>query len=562
MAIPGLVEIGLSYGGSSILNQGMIIRTPNGDLYASAGTMGANNNLDPTEEKPIDIWYSNDDGATWVVSKEIYVDSATDEDWLFGGGFGGVCIASDSDGYVHIAFGIRRKGVVAKSNNVAIYMCGKHGDWGGIYNIYQVDLEGYPLDARPRVTSLAVDSNNLAHLLFSYSLTTASYVIEHLWDPGSGSFSHELVHGHSYSTCSNRLVIDGNDTIHVTYGILAEEKWYYKQKAISGGWGNTIWIGMDSPTTWYYGPTIAVDSDNTLHLAMWSTGKYRQRSEAGVWSSVEQFADAGYGIGPGISISEDDIVHLIIQEAGGDVCIRQRISGVWSEEERWTGTATSHGVCFLHSYYPKIGSQHINILETGWSLHIRFGHERSYYLGDFTKDAYVTTDPATLVAGTSATINGTLVYDGEEDCACSFEWGLTTDYGSTTTPETKNTGETFSSGLTGLSPGTTYHFRAKAVNSAGTFYGIDRTFTTIGDVFPSVATTRVSSLIHRWVPGSYTLEMVLGGLTSDFGLVVPSGKPTPVIPTLPVCKADEVLSWSYELGYFCIPKADIPPGKY
>jgi len=174
----------------------------------------------------------------------------------------------------------------------------------------------------------------------------------------------------------------------------------------------------------------------------------------------------------------------------------------------------------------------------------------------------VDTDPATLVTGISATLNGTLVYDAGEDCACSFEWGLTTDYGGTTTPENKNTGETFSAGITGLLPDTTYHFRAKAVNSYGTFYGADRTFGSTGSIYPSVSTVRVSSLVHRWVPGSYTLECTLGGLTSDLGLIVPSGKPTPILPTLPSCAPDEVLSWSLERGYFCLPKAEIPPGKY
>lgn len=90
-----------------------------------------------------------------------------------------------------------------------------------------------------------------------------------------------------------------------------------------------------------------------------------------------------------------------------------------------------------------------------------------------------------------------------------------------------------------------------------------RTFTTIaGDVYPSGATTRVSSLVHRWTPGSFTLEMVLGGITSEFGLIIPTGKPAPTIPTLPSCQSDEVLTWSLEHGYFCMKTSDIPPGKY
>ncbi|GAG77194.1 unnamed protein product, partial [marine sediment metagenome] len=105
---------------------------------------------------------------------------------------------------------------------------------------------------------------------------------------------------------------------------------------------------------------------------------------------------------------------------------------MWSDEEYWLEGSAGYGVCLLHSFYPKIGTQHINILDTGWAFQWQPGHRVSYYKADFTKAAYVTTDPATLITGVSARINGTLVYDGEEDCNCSFEWGLTTAYGITT----------------------------------------------------------------------------------------------------------------------------------
>ena len=40
----------------------------------------------------------------------------------------------------------------------------------------------------------------------------------------------------------------------------------------------------------------------------------------------------------------------------------------------------------------------------------------------------------------------------------------------------------FTSAITGLTPNTTYHYRAYATNSAGTSYGADRTFTSGGEV--------------------------------------------------------------------------------
>lgn len=195
-----------------------------------------------------------------------------------------------------------------------------------------------------------------------------------------------------------------------------------------------------------------------------------------------------------------------------------------------------------------------------------YSGDAKYYTRIGTAAPYtplVTTDPATSVLKVSALMHGTLDDDGGEACTCAFEWGLTTSYGnSVEVSTTRTTGQTFQGTATGLLPSTTYHFRAKATNSDGTGYGADRTFTTEGGLFPSVSTTRVSSLVHRWVPGSYTLEMVLGGITSEFGLIIPTGKPAPTIPTLPVCQSDEVLTWSLEKGYYCMKVSDIPPGKY
>jgi len=99
----------------------------------------------------------------------------------------------------------------------------------------------------------------------------------------------------------------------------------------------------------------------------------------------------------------------------------------------------------------------------------------------------VTTDAATGVTANASTPNGTLDDDGEEACDCGFEWGETIAYGNTTPTQSKVTGETFSQAISGLDPATTYHFRAFATNSAGTSYGADRTFTTLG-VASSVTT--------------------------------------------------------------------------
>ncbi|MBU1982618.1 MAG: DUF11 domain-containing protein [Gammaproteobacteria bacterium] len=93
-----------------------------------------------------------------------------------------------------------------------------------------------------------------------------------------------------------------------------------------------------------------------------------------------------------------------------------------------------------------------------------------------------TTDPASGLVTTSVTLNGT-VNDNGGLTTVTFEYGPTVAYGSTVnaapSPLAANAGNTaVSAFLSGLACNTTYHFRVKAVNAAGTANGIDRTFTT------------------------------------------------------------------------------------
>jgi hypothetical protein len=98
----------------------------------------------------------------------------------------------------------------------------------------------------------------------------------------------------------------------------------------------------------------------------------------------------------------------------------------------------------------------------------------------FTHNLSVVTQSATGITNTTATLNGNLDRLGNAaNAAVSFQYGLTTSYGSTKAgvPSPLTAPGAFSAGLTGLTSGKTYHFRAKAVSSLGTSYGADQTFT-------------------------------------------------------------------------------------
>jgi hypothetical protein len=93
----------------------------------------------------------------------------------------------------------------------------------------------------------------------------------------------------------------------------------------------------------------------------------------------------------------------------------------------------------------------------------------------------VETFPATNIAITSATLNGT-VKANYLSTEVVFEYGPTESYGQTITasqsPVTGNNFIDVSGDINMLSQGSVYHFRVKAVNALGTAYGGDMIFTT------------------------------------------------------------------------------------
>jgi len=118
----------------------------------------------------------------------------------------------------------------------------------------------------------------------------------------------------------------------------------------------------------------------------------------------------------------------------------------------------------------------------------------------------VATNTATAVTTTGASLNGT-VNANSQSSTVTFEYGTTTSYGTTVTadesPVTGDSDIPVSSAITGLTPDTTYHYRAVGTNASGTSYGGDMTFvTTVG---PPIVTTGLASPLYN---GAVTHETV------------------------------------------------------
>jgi hypothetical protein len=144
----------------------------------------------------------------------------------------------------------------------------------------------------------------------------------------------------------------------------------------------------------------------------------------------------------------------------------------------------------------------------------------------------VTTGTAHSVTTTSATVTGTVNPNGLST-TFSFQFGTTTGYGFQTSAKSIGSGDTaqdVSGTLTGLRPGTTYHFRVIATNASGTTVGGDQTFTTSGSppapASPATVTTGATTGVGRHEAtlrgtvnpnGSKTTYRFEFGLTPSYG---------------------------------------------
>ena len=160
-----------------------------------------------------------------------------------------------------------------------------------------------------------------------------------------------------------------------------------------------------------------------------------------------------------------------------------------------------------------------------------YGDDKTFTTNRETTAPTVTTNDASNITIAGATLNGNLTNRGGADnVTVSFEWGLTTSYGSETTTQLMTTTGTFNAALSNLSPSTTYHFRAIA-DGDGTSYGEDETFTT--ETNPLSVTTSAASDIttnSATLNGNLTGMGMTNNITVSFEWGTTQGGPYPNKP--------------------------------
>lgn len=180
-------------------------------------------------------------------------------------------------------------------------------------------------------------------------------------------------------------------------------------------------------------------------------------------------------------------------------------------------TVTARGVCWSTNQNPTINDSHTNDgtgtgsftsnitgLSAGTVYYVRayatnsagtsYGEQKTFTtLADMPT---ITTNNVSNIASTTATCGGNVTNNGGATVTargvCYGPYPNTLIISNDHTTDGSGTGS-FTSSITGLSPGNTYYVRAYATNSVGTAYGETKTFTTPATT-PTVTTNDVSNI--------------------------------------------------------------------
>ena len=251
---------------------------------------------------------------------------------------------------------------------------------------------------------------------------------------------------------------------------------------------------------------MTINNATTTHAAVWTSS-----STTGVMALY-----GTYGAGRFAAIGDSSVVEDATSSSG-------------TTYAGWT-TPADNGYCALNG--------------TVWILNN----------GGTTSNApTATTGAASSIGATTATLNGT-VNPGGQSTTAQFQYGLTTAYGLTAPVSgtlTGTTAQAVSANLTGLTPGTTYHFRATATNASGSTNGLDAQFTTTAPDL-AIIKSHTGNFIQGDIGDTYTIIVTNVGTAASSGTVTV----TDALPSDMTATAISGTGWTTNLSTLTCTRSD------
>lgn len=338
--------------------------------------------------------------------------------------------------------------------------------------------------------------------------------------PVNGGYDGSVTTGYYptpyFDNISNPTVID-ESTMQISFDVTWYPTTYCRDSIVEKGF---CWTTSNSH--YYQSPTL---SDNYISLGAGegSVAYTMTGLTPNVYYHFRPYAITTAGVTFYGSTFIKKIIIYTPQVSTASVSDITDISAVCGGNVTGTGTTqfdavvTSRGVCWSTSPNPTIADSHtvdgsgigvftssITGLAPGTTYYVRsyatnsigtaYGNEVNFTTAVVTSLPVVTTDSATNITQASASLGGNVISDGglpvTSRGVCWSTTHLPTIADNRIYVESGTGG--FTRSITGLTPGTTYYVRAYAINSAGTAYGNEVSFTT--DSLPIVTTIPVHDI--------------------------------------------------------------------
>jgi hypothetical protein len=342
----------------------------------------------------------------------------------------------------------------------------------------------------PRVV---IDTSSYFHVF--YRQTDGN--LGHKWiGPGGSSWGEEVRPVDSMAG-DPRVIVDGDGALHALYrqtdGNLGHQ-WLVK--------GSETWSGEVRPVSSMAGdPQVMIDTSGVFHVFYRQTDGnlgHQWIPKGGNWSGVVHSASMAGS--PRVIVDGNGALHVLYRQTDGNLGHQWLVKGseTWSGEVLPAQMAGDPHVLidtssYFHVFYRQIdgnlGHKWIGPGGSSWGEEVR---PVSSMAGSPPQAG---AGAAVEVEGGHATVKASVSPEGSIT-SYYFEYGPTTSYGSKQPVTAKSAGDgsgafVVSEVLSGLSPGTTYHYRVVATNGSGTSKGSDATFSS---VLPAAVTKAASAI--------------------------------------------------------------------
>ena len=279
--------------------------------------------------------------------------------------------------------------------------------------------------------------------------------------------------GYSASTLQYSWNLDTNP------GWPTEGLWAFGQPS-GGGGGGEFGDSCPDPTSGYtgtnvYGYNLSGDYENNLpekHLtttALDCSGLTNVRLEFRRWLGVEgSNFDHAY-----VSVSANGNLWTKVWSNPAEDLLGDPDNCSWTQETvDISSVADGQSTVYIQWI---MGTTDGSVNFCGWNI------DDVEIWGEAASAPTAVTALPSQISEDSATLNG-IVNPGGAQTTVFFDYGKTLPYGNIVTaaqsPLSGATGQNVSAQISGLDPGTTYHYRVRATNEVGTSNGVDASFST------------------------------------------------------------------------------------